>query len=58
MDKEKNKQNCSDLESELEDLKLELESFQQEKEKVRAVIGQIGDFPKFRTKLMNAIFLW
>ena len=45
------------LESELEDLKKELESFQQEKEKVRAIIGQIGGVPKFRTKLMNAIFI-
>ena len=45
------------IESELEDLKKELESFQQEKEKVRAIIGQIGGVPKFRTKLMNAIFI-
>ena len=45
------------IESELEDLKKELESFQPEKEKVRAIIGQIGGVPKFRTKLMNAIFI-
>jgi uncharacterized membrane protein YjjP (DUF1212 family) len=45
------------LESELEDLKSELESFQKEKEKVRALIGQIGGVPKFRTKLMNVIFI-
>lgn len=57
MKKEKNKQNFSELQSELEDLKQELESFQKEKEKVRAVIGQIGGVPKFRTKLINAIFI-
>ena len=45
------------LESELEDLKQELDNFQKEKEKVRAVIGQIGGVPKFRTKLMNVIFI-
>lgn len=46
-----------DLHSEIEDLRKELEHFQQEKERVRAIIGQIGGVPKFRTKLMNAIFI-
>lgn len=45
------------LHSEIEDLKKELEHFQQEKERVRTIIGQIGGVPKFRTKLMNAIFI-
>ena len=57
MNKEMNQYDNLQIESELEDLKKELESFQQEKEKVRAIIGQIGGVPKFRTRLMNAIFI-
>ena len=45
------------LQDELSDLKNELEHFQQEKERVRAIIGKIGGVPKFRTKLINAIFI-
>ncbi len=45
------------LEDEIYDLKQELEHFQQEKERVRAIIGKIGGVPKFRTKLINAIFI-
>ena len=41
------------LENEINDLKQELEHFQQEKERVRAIIGKIGGAPKFRTKLIN-----
>ena len=44
-------------ENEIDDLKKELEHFEQEKERVRAIIGQIGGVPKFRTKLVNAIFI-
>jgi hypothetical protein len=44
-------------ENEIGDLKKELEHFQQEKERVRTIIGQIGGVPKFRTKLFNAIFI-
>ncbi len=50
-------QNNEHLENEINDLKQELEHFQQEKERVRAIIGQIGGMPKFRTKLFNAIFI-
>ena len=57
MNKEMSQYDTVQIESELEDLKKELESFQQEKEKVRAIIGQIGGVPKFRTKLMNVIFI-
>ena len=57
MDQEQNQYDYVQMESELEDLKKELEGFQKEKEKVRAVIGQIGGIPKFQTKLMNAIFI-
>jgi hypothetical protein len=45
------------FENEIDDLKRELEHFQQEKERVRAIIGRIGGVPKFSTKLINAIFI-
>ena len=45
------------LQNEIDDLKQELEHFQREKERVRAIIGQIGGVPKFRTKLVNAVFI-
>ena len=45
------------VESELDDLKLELEHFQKEKERVRAIIGQVGGVPKFHTKLANTAFI-
>ena len=47
----------NNLENEIEDLKQELEHFQQEKERVRAIIGKIGGAPKFRTKLINVLFI-
>jgi len=42
---------------EISDLKRQLEHFQQEKERIRTIVGQIGGVPKLRTKLINAIFL-
>ncbi len=45
------------LEDELDDLKKELEHFQQEKERVRAIIGKIGGIPTFNTKLINGVFI-
>ena len=42
---------------EISDLKRELEHFQREKERVRQIIGKIGGVPKFRTKLINGLFL-
>ncbi len=50
-------QNNGHLENEINDLKQELEHFQQEKERVRAIIGQLGGMPKFRTKLVNILFI-
>jgi hypothetical protein len=50
-------QNHESFEDEIEDLKRELEHFQQEKERVRAILGKIGGVPKFRTKLINALFI-
>ena len=46
------------FDGELEDLKQELENFQHEKERVRAIIGKIGGVPKFQTKLINGIFIF
>lgn len=45
------------LENEIDDLRQELEHFQQEKERVRQIIGKIGGVPKLRTKLINVIFI-
>jgi hypothetical protein len=50
-------QQADNLHDELRDLREELEHFQQEKERVRAIIGKIGGVPRFRTRLMNAIFI-
>jgi hypothetical protein len=50
-------QKHENLEDEISDLKHELEQFQKEKERVRAIVGKIGGVPKFRTKLVNAIFI-
>lgn len=45
------------LEEELEDLRKELESFQEEKERVRAIVGKIGGVPKTQAHLMNILFI-
>jgi hypothetical protein len=45
------------LEHELNDLKQELKNFQQEKERVRNIVGKIGGIPQFNTKLINIIFI-
>lgn len=42
---------------EISDLKQALENFEKEKERVRVIIGSIGGVPKFRTKLINALFI-
>ena len=41
---------------EVEDLKHEIEKFRQEKQRVRAIVGQIGGVPKFNTRAANIIF--
>ncbi len=51
-------QKNENLEDEISDLKHELEQFQKEKERVRAIVGKIGGVPKFRTKLVNALFIF
>jgi hypothetical protein len=45
------------LEAELDDLKRELEHFEKEKERIRAIVGQVGGIPKSRVKLVNALFI-
>jgi ABC-type multidrug transport system fused ATPase/permease subunit len=45
------------FEHEINDLKMELEHFEQEKERVRAIIGKIGGVPRFSTKLINFLFI-
>ena len=45
------------FEPELEDLKKELEEFQQEKERVRAIIGKIGGVPTFYLRFFNTVFI-
>ena len=50
-------QNNPGIGDELSDLKQELEHFQQEKERVRVIIGKIGGMPKSRAKLINTLFV-
>lgn len=45
------------FEAELEDLKKELEEFQLEKERIRAIIGKIGGVPKFYIRFFNTAFI-
>jgi len=45
------------LEEELEDLKKELEYFEKEKERVRAIVGKIGGAPKSQARIVNALFI-
>lgn len=45
------------LKKELGDLRRELENFQKEKDRVRAIIGQIGGVPKFHNKLFNWVLI-
>ena len=42
---------------EIGDLKQALENFEQEKERVRAIIGTIGGVPSFNEKLINIVFI-
>jgi len=41
---------------EISDLKQALESFEKEKERVRAILGKIGGVPTFNDKLVNIVF--
>ena len=46
-----------DLERELEDLKKELDNFQQEKERIRSIVGKIGGVPHFHNRFFNLILI-
>jgi len=46
-----------ELQEEVNDLKEELEHFQKDKERVRAIVGAVGGMPKLNTKVMNWIFI-
>jgi hypothetical protein len=45
------------LEQELNDLKSEVDNFQKEKDRVRAILGKMGGVPTFHTRLINTIFV-
>jgi len=45
------------FEEEIEDLKQELENFQQEKDRIRGIVGKIGGVPTFNTRMFNNVFL-
>lgn len=45
------------VEEELQDLKKELDNFEKEKERVRAIVGKIGGVPKTRARFVNAVFI-
>ncbi len=47
----------SEPKDEISDLRQALESFEQEKERVRTIIGKIGGVPSFHTKLINIVFV-
>ena len=47
---------ADNIEAEINDLKKELENFQQEKERVRLIVGEIGGVPTFNTKTFNTVF--
>lgn len=49
-------ENARNHDDEIHDLKEELEKFQQEKERVRAIVGKIGGVPAAQTKIINIIF--
>ncbi len=50
-------QKIEHFENEINDLKAQLEHFEKEKERVRMIIGNIGGVPKFRTTLVNILFI-
>lgn len=50
------KKEREDFENEIDDLKQKLKNFQQEKERIRAIVGKIGSTPRLWTKLINGLF--
>jgi hypothetical protein len=54
---EPQKQGPEHADEELEDLRKELDNFQKEKERVRAIVGKIGGVPKTQARMVNALFV-
>jgi hypothetical protein len=50
-------ENQKQIDEELDDLRIEMEHFKQEKERIRAIVGRIGGIPNLNTKMFNIIFL-
>ncbi|MBD3271637.1 MAG: hypothetical protein GF384_03755 [Elusimicrobia bacterium] len=48
--------NRRSIEEELADLTHEIEEFKKEKEKVRAIVGQVGGVPTFNSRIFNMVF--
>ena len=44
-----------EAEEELEDLRVEIERFKKEKERVRKIVGKIGGVPTYQSKLANYV---
>lgn len=51
------KNSKNEMENEIGDLRQELEHFQQEKERVRKILGKIGGVPAFNVKILNTTFI-
>ena len=49
--------NPRQFQEEISDLKHEIETFKKDKEKIKAIVGEIGGMPKLETKLLNILFL-
>ena len=47
----------NEMENEIDDLRHELEHFQQEKDRVRKILGKIGGMPAFNVKILNTTFI-
>ncbi len=45
------------IEQELEDLRVELQNYEKEKENIRMTLGKIGGVPAFHSKLINILFI-
>ncbi|MCP4650610.1 MAG: hypothetical protein GY853_11100 [PVC group bacterium] len=48
--------NYRNSEQEIYDLKKEIEQFKEDRDRVRAIVGQLGGIPTFNTKMFNVVF--
>ncbi len=49
--------NSTAMEQELEDLRVELQNYEKEKENIRLMLGKVGGVPSFHSKLINILFI-